>query len=281
MTGFSDSDNEEHMLKGAMHVHSTYSDGEFTLAELRRVFLDEGCAFVCMTDHAEYFDPVQLRQYIDECRALSDDKLLFVSGLEYECEKRMHILGYGATRRVDSQDPEAVIREIELQGAVSVIAHPKDEFFEWIQTFETLPQGIETWNSKYDGRYAPRPETFALLQTLRARKPTMRSFYGQDLHWKKQFRGLFVQLDSGPTDSGPPTAQGILAALTAGVYSGVKGELALPSSGMLDKELLSRFANAHATSYRMWRFLKQGKQALDRMGIRVPKSVKAHLRRIF
>ena len=264
------------MLKGAMHVHSTYSDGEFTLAELRRVYLDEGCAFVCMTDHAEYFDSDELRQYTDECQALSDEKLLFVAGLEYECEKRMHVLGYGATRLADSKDPETVIRQIELQGAVSVIAHPKNDFFEWIKKFETLPEGIETWNSKYDGRYAPRPETFALLQGLRERRPEMRSFYGQDLHWKKQFRGLFVQLDSAPTN-----AQGILAALANGAYSGVKGELVLPSSGILEQELLSQFAKAHATSYRMWQFLKQGKRVLDRVGIRVPESVKAQLRRIF
>ncbi len=264
------------MLKGAMHVHSTYSDGEFTLAELRRIFLDEGCAFVCMTDHAEHFAPDQLSQYIDECQALSDEKFLFVAGLEYECEKRMHILGYGATRLADSEDPETVIRHIDGQGAVSVIAHPKNDFFEWIQRFETLPRGIETWNTKYDGRYAPRPETFALLQELRQRRPEMRSFYGQDLHWKKQFRGLFVQLDSAPAN-----AQGILSALANGAYSGVKGELVLPSSGILEKELLTQFANAHAVSYRMRQFLQQGKQVLDRVGIRVPESVKAQLRRIF
>jgi hypothetical protein len=264
------------MLKGAMHVHSTYSDGEFMLAELRRIFLDEGCAFVCMTDHAEHFSPDQLSQYIDECQALSDDRFLFVAGLEYECEKRMHILGYGATQLADSEDPETVIRHIDGQGAVSVIAHPKNDFFEWIQRFETLPRGIETWNTKYDGRYAPRPETFALLQELRERRPEMRSFYGQDLHWKKQFRGLFVQLDSAPAN-----AQGILSALASGAYTGIKGELVLPSSGILEKELLTQFANAHAVSYRMWQFLKQGKQVLDRVGIRVPESVKAQLRRIF
>ena len=187
------------MLKGALHVHSTYSDGEFTLAELRRIYEDDGCAFVCMTDHAEAFDPDKLRHYVDECQALSDERLLFVAGMEYECERRMHILGFGATERVDSQDPETVIRHIENQGSPSVIAHPKNDFFDWIRKFETLPLGIETWNSKYDGRYGPRPETFALLQDLRQRKPEMLSFYGQDLHWKMQFRGLFVQVDSALT----------------------------------------------------------------------------------
>lgn len=263
------------MMKGAAHVHSTYSDGEFTLAELRQVFLDQGCRFVCMTDHADYFAAEQLEAYVGECRALSDEKLFFVPGLEFECEKRMHILGYGATRLIESTDPETVIRNIEAQGAVSVIAHPKNEFFDWIAGFHTLPQGIETWNSKYDGRYAPRPETFALLQNLRQRRPGMHAFYGQDLHWKKQFRELFIDVDSAAN------AQGVLAALAQGAYRGVKGELTLPSSGILEEAQLSKFASAHAASYRMWRFLKGGKQVLDRVGIGVPESLKAQLRRIF
>ena len=228
-----------------------------------------------MTDHAEHLDPEKLRQYVDECQALSDDQFLFVVGLEYECEQRMHILGYGAAQLADSQDPQAVIRWIEEQGAVSVIAHPKNDFFDWIRKFEVLPQGIETWNSKYDGRYAPRPETFALLQELRGRRPEMLSFYGQDLHWKKQFRGLFVQIDSAPT------SKSILAALAQGAFTGIKGELSLASSGIVDQELLTQFGNAHAASYRVRQFLKQGKQAMDRAGIRVPESLKAQLRRIF
>jgi hypothetical protein len=264
------------MLKGAIHIHSTYSDGEFTLAELRQIFLAEGCAFLCLTDHAEYFDEESLKAYADECSSLSDEKLRFVPGLEYECEKRMHILGYGANQLAQSQDPQAVIRQIDAQGAVSVIAHPKDDFFGSIESFETLPRGIETWNSKYDGRYAPRPGTFALVQKLRARQPSLLAFYGLDLHWKNQFRGLFVQLDCTSTEPGQ-----ILSALAAGAYNGLKAELVLPSSGILPEELLAQFSRAHDRSYRMWRFLKESKKTLDRLGVRVPESVKAQLRRIF
>lgn len=264
------------MLKGAAHIHSTYSDGEFTLAELRQIFLDEGCSFVCMTDHAEHLDSDRLKQYSDECASLSDEKLFFVPGLEYECERKMHILGYGATRLIGSKDPETVIREIENQGAVSVIAHPKNEFFDWIRGFKTLPQGIETWNSKYDGRYAPRPQTFALVRELRERRPEMHGFYGQDLHWKKQFRELFLEVDSVAAN-----AHGVLSAFASGAYRGVKGKLVLSSSAALENEQAAKFASAHALSFRMWRFLKGGKQALDRMGIGVPESLKSHLRRIF
>src|SRR6185295_5113966 len=101
------------MLKAAIHCHSTYSDGEFTLPELRELFTRAGCQVVCMTDHAESFDTDKLKAYRDECESLSDERFRFVAGLEFECERRMHILGYGVTTLADSVAPEAVISHIE------------------------------------------------------------------------------------------------------------------------------------------------------------------------
>ncbi len=264
------------MLKGALHVHSKYSDGEFTLAELRQVYLAQGCSFVCITDHAEYFNSDSICAYVHDLECNSDDKFCFVPGLEYRCEREMHILGYGATALASAKEPENIIRHIESQSAIPVIAHPKDEFFSWIEEFHILPRGIETWNSKYDGRYAPRPGTFALLQRLRQRMPEMHAFYGQDLHWRNQFRGLCVAVDC---DTLAPSS--ILAALAAGNYHAEKDDLRLPASGILPENLLTEFGEAHARSRCMWQILKNGKQTLDRIGIRVPESLKAQLRRIF
>ena len=264
------------ILKGALHVHSTYSDGEFTMSELRQIFQDDGCDFVCMSDHAEYFDSAKLQAYHAECRALSTPQFAFVPGLEYECERRMHILGYGAKALANSQDPQTVIRHIQDQGALAVIAHPKDEFFPWIEEFATVPQGIEVWNSKYDGRYAPRPQTFALLNRLRLRSPAMLGFYGQDLHWKKQFRGLFVELEC---EQAQPDQ--ILTALAHGSYTGMKADLRLSSSGVLQPEMLAQFSEVHQKSHRMRILLKDSKKMLDRLGITIPASLKAQIRRIF
>jgi len=264
------------MLKGALHVHSTYSDGEFSLAELRQTYLAEGCSFVCITDHAEYFDSQSVRAYAEDLDRHSDREFCFVIGLEYRCDRNMHILGYGASALTAATNPQAVIRHIDSQGAIAVIAHPKDEFFPWIEGFGVFPKGIETWNSKYDGRYAPRPGTFALLQRLRQRVPEIHAFYGQDLHWKKQFRGLRIAIDCDAPD---PSL--IVAALAAGSYCAQKDDLQLPSSGILPDDLLAEFGQAHARSDRVWRIFKNGKQTLDRLGIRVPESLKAHLRRIF
>jgi len=259
-----------------MHVHSTHSDGEFTLPELRELFLAEGCAFVCMSDHAECFDEDSVARYCHECESLSDEKICIVAGLEYRCDREMHILGYGANVLTKATDPQQIIQHISAQGAISVIAHPKNEFFPWIEGFANLPRGIETWNSKYDGRYAPRPATFALLQTLRQRNPAMLAFYGQDLHWKKQFHRLFVELDCNS-----PVRQTILAAINAGKYAGVKDSWRMDANGVLDTELLARFGRMQARSSSMWRLAKKIKGLLDQVGIAVPESLKASLRKVF
>jgi hypothetical protein len=264
------------MLKGAMHVHSTHSDGEFSIPELRAIFLAEGCSFVCMSDHAEYFDDTSIQAYIQELNDQSDEKLHFVMGLEYGCDGGMHILGYGARLLASTTDPQEVIHHIDSHGGVSVIAHPKDEFFPWIESFDILPHGIETWNSKYDGRYAPRPATFALLQRLKAINPAIYAFYGQDLHWRKQFRGLLVELEA---KSAEPEA--VLAALAGGRYHGLKAGLQLSSSGLLTDALLTEFGRVHERSHSIRRLLKKAKGVFDRLGIHVPKSIKAQVRRIF
>jgi predicted metal-dependent phosphoesterase TrpH len=241
------------------------------------MFVAAGLDFVCMTDHAEFFDDESLRAYAAECESLSDERFRFVAGLEYECERRMHVLGYGVTKLASTTDPQGVIRHIAGEGGVSVIAHPMDSMFDWIETFDTLPDGIETWNTKYDGRYAPRRGTFRLLGRLRARKPEMRAFYGTDFHWRHQHRGLSNVLDF----EGEPTRDAVLAALRRGDYAGVKGELELPSSGELSEEVLARFESVNSR-YHLWRgFLKKARKMTGRVGKRLPAPIKAQLRRIF
>jgi hypothetical protein len=264
------------MIRGALHLHSTYSDGEFTLLELRELLVSSGCAFACVTDHAESLDTAKRTAYVEECRALSDHVFRFLPGLEYECEQRMHILGYGVMAPIPTRDPQEVMRIIGQHGGLSVIAHPKDNFFPWIESFDTLPDGIEAWNTKYDGQYAPRPSTFDLISRLRRRKPALHAFYGQDLHWKRQYRGLFVDLTATASNE-----QGVLDALAAGDFSGICGALQLPSSGFLATEWRSRFAKIHR---RHERYRSVARSLLDwtkQLGLTIPAPLKSRLRRYF
>jgi hypothetical protein len=188
----------------------------------------------------------------------------------------MHILGYGVTSLIDSTNPETVIAHIQRSGGIAVVAHPKDDAFSAIEAFDPLPDGIEVWNSKYDGQYAPRPGTFALLARTRERRADIRAFYGQDLHWKKQYRGLLTRTDGDALER-----DAILAALRAGEYVGVKGEMTLPSSGELPADLLAEFQRAQARSQELRRWIRRVKGWVDRFGLSVPAPVKSQLRRIF
>lgn len=263
------------MLRGALHIHSTYSDGELTLRQLRDVYLAAGCRFACVTDHADCFDAEKVAAYVDECAALSDSTFCFIPGLEYPCCERMHIVGYGATRLADTMDPAAVIRHIDACGGVSVIAHPKDSHFDWIASLDELPRGLEVWNSKYDGRYAPRAGTFGLLARLQARRPDLRAFYGQDLHWRTQYRGLMVQVQA-PTLS----RDSVLGALRAGAFEGEKDGVRLPADGVLPPAVLREMERGHRRSDRLRAMLKSVKGFADLLGVRVPDSLKAQARRV-
>jgi hypothetical protein len=169
-----------------------------------------------------------------------------------------------------------VIRHIAAEGGISVIAHPSNANFPWIETFRTLPDGIEAWNSKYDGRYALRPSTVRLLQRLQQRKPAMRAFYGQDLHWRKQFRGLYTVVDCRTL-----LDQEVLHALARGEFFARKGALELPSSGWISEQRLKRFEAIHGRSTYLRQAIRGGKGLLNRFGLSVPAPIKAQLRRIF
>jgi hypothetical protein len=264
------------MIKAALHVHSTYSDGEFTMPELREKYLRAGCALVAMSDHADAFDEEMLRSYIAECERLSDARLTFLAGLEFGCVQRIHILGYGVTALIDSDDPATVIAHIHDHGGVAVVAHPPTALFGFLEQPVQSADGVEVWNSKYDSRYAPRPETFDYVRGQQRPDGRPFGFYGQDLHWRKQFAELFTRVDAPDT-----TRAAVLDALVSGRFTGTTGEISLGSDATLPPDLRERFAVVNARSQRMRGFVKRVRRALGASFKLLPQSVKSEIRRYF
>lgn len=263
-------------MKGVLHAHTTFSDGEFSLPELRRMYARLGYSFVCLTDHAEYFDERKADRYRDAIESLSDESFRFIPGLEYECPDRMHILGIGVTALIQTREPQEVIRAVEEAGGISVVAHPRTEDFGRIEALEHPPTGIEVWNSKYDGRYAPRSETFDLVRRIRARHVHVRAVYGQDLHFRNQYNGLHVEV------SGVELSQAsIIAALREGRYRGRTADLDLSADASLHPMLARRFARLHRRSRQMRRLARSTKGVFESLGVAVPAGLKTQLRRLF
>jgi hypothetical protein len=103
----------------------------------------------------------------------------------------------------------------------------------------------------------------------------VRAFYGQDLHWRTQYRGLYVQLTAQEL-----TRETILDSLRLGQYSGHTERTLLPSNGSLPEPLLKGMARSHRRSDYMRHMLRSIKRTADRLHLRIPASVKAHARRV-
>ena len=176
------------MFKGAIHLHSVYSDGEFTLAELREALVADGLSFACLTDHAEYSDRLLTRDYVAECASLSDDRFRFIPGFEHPCYEGMrarsgsdggrqnagpaesHQAYRPTRRRLDHRAPEG--RVLRVDRNIRRIAG-RDRDLE-LEIRRPLPR---------------RASPHSIARTPAAAQTQMRAYYGVDLHWR-QHRGL-------------------------------------------------------------------------------------------
>lgn len=167
---------------GVLHVHSTYSDGELSPAEIAQWAGDRGLDFVCITDHSGRARGERLRELCAECERLSGDVLL-VPGVEFEHRGR-HVLVIapvecllGLTDEMAVEDPEAV----RQGGGLTVWAHPSLTFdFSLSAGIETGYDGWEIWNLRTDGTRPCLPMA-ELLRRVARRRPLM-AFAGLDLH---------------------------------------------------------------------------------------------------
>lgn len=131
---------------GAIHVHSTYSDGGGTVADIVRAGQRTGLDFVVLTDH----DTLQPR--FDGHHGYHDGLLLIVG--EEVNTSAGHLLALGVGRDVDQRGPlglPALVREISDAGGLSIAAHPtgRRPWTDW--TLEEM-DGLELLNADSEWR---------------------------------------------------------------------------------------------------------------------------------
>lgn len=239
-------------FKAALHLHTTYSDGELTLEELKARFQKEGFRCLMMSDHAESMTPEGMERYVAQCRALSDDQFCIVPGLEfaYPFESgSLHLLGYGVRRRQREEDPVEMVKTIHQLGGVAVLAHPYPPLLPQIVPMKETIDGIELWNTKYNGRIAPALWNYQLLKEVRRLRPEVLGFYGTDFHWKTQYAGLAVWIEADAL-----TPASLLAALRNGKFYAEKEGMRLAPDGSLTSDQ-RRFFERREQVYRVWRMM--------------------------
>ena len=133
-------------MRGVLHIHSLFSDGDESLDRIAQSFKDAGVDFIAVSDHAEVFDEERMRRYVALCECLSDAQFLVIPGLEFALKGgAIHVLGYGITKRVHAAGLEQLVDGIHDGGGLAVLAHPPEGCINLVDSVKAKLDGIEVW----------------------------------------------------------------------------------------------------------------------------------------
>lgn len=163
---------------GYLHVHSKYSDGDLSLSEIKRIFLGKGASFIFLAEHEELLNEKEYFELINECNRLNNESFLLVPGLESVCGEN-HLLIYGAKKIVPGKDIVEKIKMHKEDGCVIIWAHPHKSNYIIEPEIFSLLDGMEIWNSSYDGKNAPR---FNSLNFAKKKASGLALLPGLDFH---------------------------------------------------------------------------------------------------
>ena len=157
-----------------------------------------------------------------------------------------------------------------------VVSHPVKVRGALPELTASLVEGVEIWNTRYDGKLAVDVSIlrfWRLLETQLRRR--LRPLCGFDFHSPRDFTSIVLQVDCERLDSA-----GVLNAIRSGRYTIVRAGKTVP----LDAEdgTLPFHYTVYSRFYRMiYHLAHVVHRATSRVGLKVPHAVKARLRRIF
>ena len=157
-----------------LHMHTTYSDGSGSHADIAQAALRAGLDAVIVTDHNVYVKGVE--GYRQEGKKL----LLLLIGEEVHNQARQpqksHLLVFGANREMATFAPnvQQLINSVHKAGGLSFIAHPVDpalpifheDDISWEDWDVRGYTGMEIWNGFAEMKYTVRNYLDALFYAL-------------------------------------------------------------------------------------------------------------------
>lgn len=193
-----------------LHMHTTYSDGSGTHADLARAALKTGVDALLVTDHNVWV------QGVDAYHRDGRKRVLVLACEEIHDQDRdpqkNHLLVFGADRELAplADNPQALINAVRAAGGICFIAHPVDPALpafgegdiSWVDWDVRGFTGIELWNGfselksfvkgKLDGLFyayfpealarGPLPEALAIWDRLLADGQRVVAVGGSDAH---------------------------------------------------------------------------------------------------
>ncbi len=111
------------VYRGALHTHTTNSDGALSPDELAAAYAREGFAFIFITDH----DTVTRAPAVRDMLVLPGEEIATCVKCppRTDADRGGHVVGLNLTSRIASQQPpQQVIGAINAQGGMALLAHP-------------------------------------------------------------------------------------------------------------------------------------------------------------
>jgi len=182
-------------LRGITHVHSCYSfDGKLELGQLHELLSMRGYDFALMSEHIEELTADSMARFVSECALLSAKGCVLVPGIEIDA---LHILIYGIRSAPLAWSSVTDLAEQFVdQGALIVVSHPVKLHGALPASVETGAEGVEVWNSRYDGRTGPRLKSLQLFHARRKLNARTVAIGGVDLHSASDLSGVHLEVSA-------------------------------------------------------------------------------------
>ncbi|MCK5591922.1 MAG: PHP domain-containing protein [Candidatus Pacebacteria bacterium] len=260
------------IIKGACHLHSKYSyDGKLSLSQIKDLFSKKGLSFVCMTEHTNDLTEEKAQEFIKECRELSDEEFIFIPGFEVSYGGA-HLLMIGSDKFISQHVKEADLLKWLEDTEFVVLAHPHKNNYKINKNLKRMINGLEVWNSQYDGKFAPRFRSFIFLKKLQ-RENNIRAFAGLDFHKEEHFGNPIVFVDVKTLSKIE-----ILNAFKSGNYTFGKDKIVFSSRGDIQQGNLNKLFIQSFLSINFICFSKWINKNFVKMGLSIPKNLKKKIR---
>lgn len=135
--------NNFYTYKGAIHIHSIFSDGTGNIEEISNAAKNAGLSWIIITDHNNI--DIEEGFYNGVC---------VIKGEEISPENTNHYIALDIKKNIEPDiNPQKYIDEVRLQGGFGFAAHPDESDIrknnappiKWIDKL-IIPDGVEIWN---------------------------------------------------------------------------------------------------------------------------------------
>jgi len=251
------------MLQGIAHAHSTHSyDGRLGLRELQTLLSDAKIDFCLMSEHVESLDYEKIVAMLADYAALPPDGCLMIPGIEID---DLHILIYGVTAIQPYGNIEELAAQMFRRGSLIFVSHPVKVRGKLPEAILPWLSGVEIWNTRYDGRSAPRPWNLKLWAELERGRGLLQPLVGVDFHMSSDLSQVRVEVDC-EKESGA-----ILEAIAAGRHRLSNGGKTLDPARLLGAPSFGTF---------VFDFVVAVNRGLTKLQFRMPRVLKRAVKKI-